>query len=73
MQIELTGKTALVSASTGGIGLAIAKGLAQSGANVIVNGRSEASVLFEIFNMSPPAYRCAGRSLIYVTRKAWIS
>lgn len=43
MKIDLTGKVALVTASTGGIGLAIATGLAQSGAEVILNGRSEAS------------------------------
>ncbi|BDH44208.1 oxidoreductase [Salmonella enterica subsp. enterica serovar Choleraesuis] len=39
MQIDFTGKTALVTASTAGIGFAIARGLAQSGARVIVNGR----------------------------------
>ncbi len=44
MKIDLTGKTALVSGSTAGIGLAIAKGLAQSGASVIVNGRKQATV-----------------------------
>ncbi|MGB4866481.1 MAG: SDR family oxidoreductase [Hyphomicrobium sp.] len=44
MKIDLTGKTALVSGSTAGIGLAIAKGLAQSGAAVIVNGRKQATV-----------------------------
>lgn len=43
MNIDLSGKVALVTASTGGIGLAIATGLAQSGAEVILNGRSEAS------------------------------
>lgn len=43
MKIDLTGKVALVTASTGGIGLAIAKGLAQSGAEVILNGRSDAT------------------------------
>lgn len=41
MQIEFNGKTALVTGSTGGIGLAIAKGLAESGASVIVNGRGQ--------------------------------
>ena len=44
MKIDLSGKVALVSASTGGIGYAIAKGLAESGAEVILNGRSEKSV-----------------------------
>ena len=44
MKIDLSGKTALVSGSTAGIGYAIAKGLAASGANVVVNGRSKARV-----------------------------
>jgi NAD(P)-dependent dehydrogenase (short-subunit alcohol dehydrogenase family) len=44
MKIDLSGKTALVTGSTVGIGRAIAKGLAQSGAAVIVNGRTQAKV-----------------------------
>lgn len=44
MKIDLTGKVALVTASTGAIGLAIARGLAESGAEVILNGRSQESV-----------------------------
>lgn len=44
MNIELTGKTAIVTGSTQGIGLAIAKGLAGSGATVVVNGRKQSSV-----------------------------
>ena len=43
MNIDLSGKVALVTASTAGIGYAIAKGLAASGAEVIINGRSEHS------------------------------
>ena len=39
MHIDLSGKNALVTASTAGIGLAIATGLAQAGANVVINGR----------------------------------
>jgi NAD(P)-dependent dehydrogenase (short-subunit alcohol dehydrogenase family) len=42
MQIDLAGKTALVTGSTAGIGFAIAKGLAGAGATVIVNGRTQA-------------------------------
>lgn len=44
MQIDLSGKTALVSGSTQGIGAAIAEGLAAAGARVVVNGRSDESV-----------------------------
>lgn len=41
MQIRLDDKTALVTGSTVGIGLAIATGLAQCGARVIINGRTQ--------------------------------
>ena len=34
----LTGKNAVVTGSTSGIGLAIARGLAKQGANVMING-----------------------------------
>ncbi len=44
MKIDLSGTTALVTGSTGGIGHAIAKGLAGAGAGVIVNGRTQAKV-----------------------------
>ena len=44
MNIDLSGKTALVTGSTAGIGYAIAKGLATSGANVVINGRSQDKV-----------------------------
>ena len=44
MDLQLKGKSALVSGSTKGIGLAIAKLLAAEGAKVILNGRTEAAV-----------------------------
>jgi len=44
MKIDLTGKTALVTGSTSGIGHAIARGLASAGATVVVNGRTQAKV-----------------------------
>ncbi|WP_020179624.1 SDR family oxidoreductase [Methylopila sp. M107] len=44
MKIDLTGKTAVVTGSTEGIGRAIALGLARTGATVVVNGRSRGKV-----------------------------
>ena len=44
MNLQLNNKRALVTASSGGIGFAIASALAAEGAHVIVNGRSESSV-----------------------------
>lgn len=44
MLIDLSGKTAIVTGSTAGIGLAIAHGLAHAGASVVVNGRTDARV-----------------------------
>ncbi len=44
MRIDLTDRTAVVTGSTGGIGFAIAEALAETGATVVVNGRSQESV-----------------------------
>jgi NAD(P)-dependent dehydrogenase (short-subunit alcohol dehydrogenase family) len=41
MNLGIQDKTALITGSTAGIGLAIAKGLAAEGARVIINGRSQ--------------------------------
>lgn len=44
MDLQLDGKRALVSGSTAGIGFGIAKALANEGAHLIVNGRTQARV-----------------------------
>lgn len=44
MKIDLSGKLAVVTGSTEGIGYAIARGLQNAGAQVVINGRSEAKV-----------------------------
>lgn len=44
MRIDLASRTAIVTGSTAGIGFAIAKGLAEAGAAVVLNGRGQNSV-----------------------------
>jgi len=45
MNYQLQDKVALVSGSTKGIGFAIALGLAREGAEVILTGRTDSSVV----------------------------
>jgi len=65
MNLDLTGKIALVTGSTRGIGLAAATGLAQMGAEVIVNGRERAAVTEAIAKIaqSTPAAKNACRGV----------
>lgn len=44
MQIDLTGRSAIISGSTAGIGYAIAAGLAHAGASVTLTGRQQSRV-----------------------------
>src|SRR5271170_711675 len=44
MDLQLTGKRAIVTGSTAGIGFAIAETLAREGCSVVVNGRTEERV-----------------------------
>ncbi|BAV48420.1 gluconate 5-dehydrogenase [Mesorhizobium sp. 113-1-2] len=56
---DLTGRTALVTGSSQGIGFALAKGLAEAGARVVLNGRDEAK-------LAAAAARIAGaRTLVF--------
>jgi NAD(P)-dependent dehydrogenase (short-subunit alcohol dehydrogenase family) len=56
MDLQLTGKSALITGSTAGIGLAISTLLAKEGASVVVNGRSRGRVdkaVGGILNLKP--------------------
>ena len=73
---DLTGRLALVTGSSQGIGFALAKGLAEAGARVVLNGRdagkldaaraklAEAGIAAETapFDVTDPATVEAGRS-----------
>ncbi|AMU95816.1 3-hydroxybutyrate dehydrogenase [Sphingopyxis terrae subsp. terrae NBRC 15098] len=60
--MRLQGKTALVTGSTSGIGLGIAKALAAEGANIIINGFGEAAAIeaeraaLQVLNSGKAAY-----------------
>jgi NAD(P)-dependent dehydrogenase (short-subunit alcohol dehydrogenase family) len=59
MIIDLTGRKAVVSASTGGVGRMIAEGLAKAGASVVINGRGEdriAAALAQMRSAIPDAH-----------------
>lgn len=54
MKLDINGKVALVTASSAGIGLEIARALATEGAKVIINGRTPASVAQAIESIGVP-------------------
>src|SRR6266567_2713291 len=70
MNLQLESKLALISGSTAGIGLAIAKTLAAEGARVIVNGRTEARVKEAIASIRAkvPTAKLEGLALDYLPR-----
>ena len=55
---DLTGKVALVTGSSQGLGKAMARALAQAGADVVINGRDAAKlapVMPRVEPFNPPA------------------
>lgn len=62
MQIDLTGKRAIVTGSTTGIGFAIAEGLARAGAEVVITGRKQDTVntAVESIGTAVPGARLSG-------------
>jgi len=59
MDLQLTGKVALVTGSTAGIGYAIAAALAREGARVIINGRTQRGVDAALAELAPVAAAAA--------------
>ncbi|SDM27578.1 NAD(P)-dependent dehydrogenase, short-chain alcohol dehydrogenase family [Modicisalibacter muralis] len=62
MRIDLSGRHAIVTGSTAGIGFAIAKGLANAGAEVTISGRTQARVdqAIEAIKQDHPDARLSG-------------
>lgn len=64
MNIDLSGKTAIVTGSTAGIGYAIAKGLAQAGAGVVLNGRTAAAVEAAVARLATEVAQASSRGVV---------
>src|SRR3569833_2917864 len=56
---DLSGKTALVTGSSQGLGLALARGLAQAGAASVLNGRNTAKLAATAAALSAEGFRVA--------------
>jgi 2-deoxy-D-gluconate 3-dehydrogenase len=54
---QLTGKVALVTGGNGGIGLAMARGLAQAGAKVVITGRDAAKSAAAVETLAAEGFR----------------
>ena len=61
--LDLTNKTAVVTGGTTGIGLAISKALAQSGANVVPTGRRAEQVTAAVSEVQALGRRSLGSTL----------
>lgn len=57
---DLTGKVALITGSYQGLGLAIARGLGQAGATLVLNGRNEEKLQRGISTLSAEGFKVSG-------------
>lgn len=70
---DLTGRTALVTGSSQGIGFALAKGLAEAGAAIIINGRDKtkiSSAVAALSSIGPQVYQLAFNATDHGAAKA---
>lgn len=74
MKLDLTGKVAVVSGSTSGIGQGIAAGLAKAGATVVVVGRKQSGVddAMAAIAAQTPQRHCAAWWRISAPKTAWL-
>ncbi len=59
---DLTGKTALVTGSSTGLGLAMARGLAEAGAAIVLNGRDETRLASSVMAFEAAGHRVLSRA-----------
>jgi gluconate 5-dehydrogenase len=59
---DLTGKTALVTGSSDGLGLGMARGLAAAGAAIVLNGRNESKLAIAAKSFEAAGHRASARA-----------
>ena len=59
---DLSGRTALVTGSSSGLGLAMAKGLAEAGAAVVLNGRNKAKLAAAVDSLAEAGLDASARA-----------
>jgi gluconate 5-dehydrogenase len=59
---DLTGRTALVTGSSGGLGLAIARGLAEAGAALVLNGRDRETLAAAAAGLNAAGHAVSARA-----------
>lgn len=69
--LDLSSKTAVVIGATSGIGLTLAKGLAQAGANVVPTGRRAELVRSAAAEISSMGRRTLSLTCDVTDREAW--
>ena len=67
---DLTGRTALITGSTRGIGRALANGLAQAGAKVVLNGRQQGDVDAQVKAFQQMGFEIDGASFDVTDEKS---
>ena len=66
---DLSGKTALVTGSSRGLGLVFARGLAQAGATVVLNGRNHETLQQAVSGLKSEGFSAEGYAFDVVNRK----
>lgn len=59
---DLSGKTALITGSSRGLGFALARGLAQAGAHIVINAKSEQAVENAVNQLQKEGYQASALS-----------
>jgi gluconate 5-dehydrogenase len=70
---DLSGRRALITGSTRGIGLALARGLGSAGASIVLNGRDAAALDTAVAQLKSPGVTATGKAFDVTDRAAIVA